>query len=143
MKNLGKYLFSCSFFIMLPFSSYANCKLPDTLANKSIISRVSPLFTKENPLAGELMKLSFNKDGTYINNYLTNEKKYSGKYIYKKVTESVAFYSAEEEFENKITKYEVWLHCTNNVSGKYVYRQEDGAIAPQVRSNVGEYFFDR
>ncbi|WGL61113.1 hypothetical protein QEJ31_05825 [Pigmentibacter sp. JX0631] len=84
MKNIKHYLFSSSFFFLLPFSSYANCKLPDSLANKSIISKVSQLFTKENPLAGELMKLSFNKDGTYINNYLTSEKNILGNIRIKK-----------------------------------------------------------
>ncbi len=130
-------------FCALPFAWAEECKIPDTLEGKTLLLRPSEAYSPNNPNAGQLMKLVFGQDRKYKNVYLTTDKSYQGTFEYKKDFEGVAHYIGEENFEGETTKYEIWFFCENNVSGRYVYRQQQGATAPDTRANNGLYSIDR
>ena len=120
------------------FEAQAECTVPASLNGLTFINAIDPGYSPENPNAGSLVKIRFAAN-QYTNHILTRNLTVTGSYVYQRLSADVGQFEAREDFGGSVTEYRLTLVCSTPWSGVLIYNQEQGAIGPAVRQNVGRY----
>ncbi|MCC7634830.1 hypothetical protein [Stenotrophomonas rhizophila] len=120
------------------FDARAECTVPAALNGLTFINAIDPDYSPENPNAGSLVKLRF-AAGHYTNQILNKNLTVEGSYVYRRLAAGVGQLEAHEDFGGSVTRYRLTLVCSTPWSGVLIYNQEQGAMPPAVRQNVGRY----
>ncbi|WP_394392808.1 hypothetical protein [Shewanella woodyi] len=125
------------------FSSlcFGDCTAPESLEGMSFINLVDPLYSKQNPNAGTMVKVSYTAK-TYLTEFLNRDiGPFKGTYKYKvlDVDNGVGLYMGDEQQPDSKPTHTVLFKCLTNKSGLAIFTQNSGENELVARQNTLTY----
>ncbi|HEY9131264.1 MAG TPA: hypothetical protein VIM98_05865 [Dyella sp.] len=119
-------------------TTYARCNVPAQIDGRTFTNAVSQAYSRQNPNAGHIYRLEFDAE-TYTSHLLNTGEAFPGTYTYRKLAHNMGQITATESFGGQLSTYTLTLVCLSQHTGTFIYTQDSGAIAPDVRQNTGTY----
>lgn len=124
---------------------YANCKVPSTLENLTIISSTDPTYSSVNPNAGDVYRVLYAKDKYTAKLLNKNQPDYKGEYSYSVLDDvnGVGLFTGHEGLPLKKPTHTILFKCVTDDSGTAIFTQTPGINEPKSRQNTVRYFILR
>ena len=127
--------------ILFSSLSFADCKVPETLEGVTLINLVDPLFSKQNPNAGTMVRVSYTAE-EYLTEFLNRDiGPFKGRYKYKVLDgeNGVGLYMGDEQEPDNKPTHTVLFKCLTDDRGLAIFTQNNGINEPVGRQNTLTY----
>lgn len=116
----------------------ATCNLPSDLNERQFVNISDPLYQPDNPNAGRMVRVAFDRKG-YVLEVLGTNVSIQGTYDYRLLDQGTGVIDMEEAHPQGSASYSLLMRCLTDRQGMFIFTQQDGPIAPAQRQNSGRW----
>ncbi|MCL1123093.1 hypothetical protein [Shewanella surugensis] len=134
-----KLLFSLFLFVCIVGQTAAeSCSMPKSFTGLTLLIRVDGNYSPENPMAGTLQEMTFNRLN-YKSTIMNTRESVEGSYRYTHLDTNLGQLNMREGVGDDLSLYTETFVCETNTTGYFIFSQTKGTIKPDVRQNTGIY----
>lgn len=133
-----KLLFSLFLFFYIGQAVADSCSMPKSFAGLTLLIRVNGNYAPENPMAGTLQEMTFDRLN-FKSTIMNTRESVEGSYRYTRLDTNIGQLSIREGTGDKLSLYTETFVCETNTTGYFIFSQTQGTTKPDIRQNTGVY----